>query len=240
MNVLLAGPGGMGSTHYHNYAEIPGARVTALVGASPADREAAARWGLPIYGTITEAARAEQAEIADLCVPTYLHEPLALEAERERLTGELRRMEERYSALRLARSALSVADESLRAKFAPMLCEKTGVIFSRLTAGKYDGIQLDRSMHITVHPVNSSVYRPLSYLSGGTVDQLYLALRLAICELLLPDAPIVLDDALVYFDDKRAELALQTLRELSKTRQVLIFTCQSREKRLLDKLAKKK
>ena len=167
-------------------------------------------------------------------------EPLALEAERERLTGELRRMEERYSALRLARSALSVADESLRAKFAPMLCEKTGVIFSRLTAGKYDGIQLDRSMHITVHPVNSSVYRPLSYLSGGTVDQLYLALRLAICELLLPDAPIVLDDALVYFDDKRAELALQTLRELSKTRQVLIFTCQSREKRLLDKLAKKK
>ena len=80
MNVLLAGPGGMGSTHYHNYAEIPGARVTALVGASPADREAAARWGLPIYGTITEAAQAEQAEIADLCVPTYLHEPLALEA----------------------------------------------------------------------------------------------------------------------------------------------------------------
>ena len=50
----------------------------------------------------------------------------------------------------------------------------------------------------------------------------------------------MLDDALVYFDDKRAELALQTLRELSKTRQVLIFTCQSREKRLLDKLAKKK
>jgi len=80
MNVLLAGPGGMGSTHYHNYAEIPGARVTALVGASPADREAAARWWLPIYGTITEAARAEQVEIADLCVPTYLHEPLALEA----------------------------------------------------------------------------------------------------------------------------------------------------------------
>ena len=80
MNVLLVGPGGMGSTHYHNYAEIPGARVAALVGASPADREAAARWGLPIYGTITEAARAEQAEIADQCVPTYLHEPLALEA----------------------------------------------------------------------------------------------------------------------------------------------------------------
>ena len=75
MNVLLAGPGGMGSTHYHNYAEIPGARVTALVGASPADREAAARWGLPIYGTITEAARAELLVILTDCDGLYTADP---------------------------------------------------------------------------------------------------------------------------------------------------------------------
>ena len=58
MNVLLVGPGGMGSTHYHNYLEIPGARVAALVGASPADRENAEKWQLPLYGTIAEAAKA--------------------------------------------------------------------------------------------------------------------------------------------------------------------------------------
>ena len=68
------------------------------------------------------------------------------------------------------------------------------------------------------------------------MDQLYLALRLAICDLLLPDAPIVLDDVLVYFDDERALLALETLREMSKSRQILLFTCQNREKRLLNTL----
>lgn len=167
-------------------------------------------------------------------------DPLALNAEVERLTDQIRRMEDRYAALRLARRALMEADETLRSKFAPLLCQKTGELFSRLTGGKYDGVQLDRSLHVTVHPKDSTVYRPLSYLSGGTVDQLYLALRLAICELLLPNAPIVLDDALVYFDDKRVTLALETLKELSKTRQVLLFTCQSREKRILDEFAKKR
>ena len=165
-------------------------------------------------------------------------DPLALEAERDILNRELRRMEERYASLRLARRALAEADENLRARFAPILCEKTGELIQKLTAGRYDKIQLDRQLRITVHPTGSPVFRPLSYLSSGTVDQLYLALRLAISELLIPEAPIVLDDALVYFDDKRAALALETLRELSKTRQVLIFTCQSREKRILDRLAR--
>ena len=80
MNILLVGAGGMGSAHFRNYQQIEGAHVRALVGTSEADRRAAAGWGLRIYGTITEAVRHEQVELADLCVPTYLHERLALEA----------------------------------------------------------------------------------------------------------------------------------------------------------------
>ena len=146
-------------------------------------------------------------------------------------------MEERYAALQLARTTLAQADETLRARFAPLLCQRTGELFERLTGGAYDRVQLDRSMKVTVRPKGSAVFRSLSYLSGGTVDQLYLALRLAICELLIPKAPIVLDDALVFFDDERAALALETLREMSKTRQILVFTSQSREKRILDELS---
>ena len=66
------------------------------------------------------------------------------------------------------------------------------------------------------------------------MDQLYLALRLAICDLLLPDCPIILDDALVYFDDERLRVALEVLRELGGQRQILLFTCTDREKRMLD------
>ena len=80
MRVLLVGAGGMGSAHYRNYLQIPNAHVQALVGVSEADRAAGSKWGLPVYGSIAEAISREPAEIADLCVPTYLHEPLAVEA----------------------------------------------------------------------------------------------------------------------------------------------------------------
>ena len=65
--------------------------------------------------------------------------------------------------------------------------------------------------------------------SDGTIDQLYLALRLAVAEELTPNAPLVLDDALVRFDDRRMTAALDILREMAKDKQVICFTCQSRE-----------
>ena len=68
-------------------------------------------------------------------------------------------------------------------------------------------------------------------LSQGAADQLYLALRLAICDMILPEGvPLMLDDALVTFDDDRMAAALDYLAELSKKRQILLFTCQHRER----------
>jgi uncharacterized protein YhaN len=64
------------------------------------------------------------------------------------------------------------------------------------------------------------------------VDQLYLALRLAVAEELTPDAPLVLDDALVRFDDTRLKAALDILQEMGQNKQVILFTCQGRENRL--------
>ena len=75
-------------------------------------------------------------------------------------------------------------------------------------------------------------------LSQGAADQLYLAVRLAISDMVLPAenaVPIVLDDALVNFDDGRMAAALDYLVELSKTRQILLMTCQSREAAYLAK-----
>ena len=165
---------------------------------------------------------------------SQIGDTLALHARREQTQARIARLEQRYAAILLARRALKDADEDLRARFAPMLCRRAGELFSELTGGAYDRVSLDRDMQVTVHPAGSAVDRPLSCLSGGTVDQLWLALRLAICDLLLPEAPIVLDDALVYFDDERLKTALTLLRKLGKTRQILLFTCQDREKRILD------
>ena len=65
------------------------------------------------------------------------------------------------------------------------------------------------------------------------MEQLYLALRLAVAGELTPGAPLLLDDALVRFDDKRLKAALDILQQEAKDKQVLLFTCQGRERALL-------
>ncbi len=75
-----------------------------------------------------------------------------------------------------------------------------------------------------------------AFLSRGTADQLYLALRLALCDMLLggeDPCPIVLDDALINFDDARMGHALDYLAEIAQHRQILLFSCHSREKRYI-------
>ena len=64
---------------------------------------------------------------------------------------------------------------------------------------------------------------------------MYLALRLAVWEVLSPDSPLILDDALVRFDQSRMEKAMDLLTELGKNRQILLFSCQDREKEYLNR-----
>ena len=97
---------------------------------------------------------------------------------------------------------------------------------------RYAGVVLDRSFRLSAEPVGDPVFRDAALLSAGALDQLYLAVRLAICELVLPpekQVPIVLDDALANFDDSRCAAALQFLKEAAGNRQILLFTCHSRE-----------
>lgn len=106
---------------------------------------------------------------------------------------------------------------------------------SRLTGGKYTSVALSKEFEASAAQTGQLPHKALT-LSKGTVDQLYLAVRLAVCQLCLPEderPPLLLDDALVTFDDGRMEQALACLEELARERQVLLFTCQSREGKAL-------
>lgn len=161
-------------------------------------------------------------------------DPLALVSQQELLESRLADLQRKYRGLEAAMEELDAANRTLQSRFSPMVCQLAGSLFSRLTDGRYTRVMLDPELHVTVLERDSAVSRPLACLSAGTADQLYLALRLAISELLLPQAPLVLDDALVAFDDARAAAALRVLREESQKRQILLFTCQSRERRLAE------
>lgn len=164
---------------------------------------------------------------------------LTLQARVDRLEARLAELTWKNDALELALDVLAEANGELQARFAPLVCDRAGELFAQLTEGRYERVNLDAELNVTVWEKDAAIGRTPEQLSAGTVDQLYLALRLAISELLLPDAPLVLDDALVAFDDRRAALALRVLASLAENRQILLFTCQSREARILEAEAQK-
>ena len=157
-------------------------------------------------------------------------DPAALQAEAERVTEALEHANGQSEAVSLALDALQKADAALRSRFAPQITAEAGAILAELTDGKYPKLLLAPDMRLSVREEGGTVMRPAAAMSCGTADQMYLALRLAMCHKLLPDdAPLVLDDALVNFDDTRAAAALHVLREEAKNRQVILFTCRSFE-----------
>ena len=159
-----------------------------------------------------------------------LGDPAALAARREALEEALHRREEEYGALTLALDALGRANTRLQERFAPALNRLAGAYLSRLTGARYARVSLSRELEGAAARTGDVLPRSVLALSRGTADQLYLAVRLAVCRLCLPEKPpLVLDDALAAFDEERLGLALGLLEELAGEQQVLLFTCQSRE-----------
>ena len=147
----------------------------------------------------------------------------------DKLDNRLTLLKATYNALELAQITLSRASEELQRRFAPRLSQRTQEIFGKLTAQRYQRLTLDKNLAVQISAENEDTLRETRWRSDGTVDQLYLALRLAVAEELTPHAPLVLDDALVRFDDTRLQTAIQILSEMAESKQIILFTCQNRE-----------
>lgn len=142
----------------------------------------------------------------------------ALEERRAQLLRE-------YDAAALAAEALFTAGSTFQNQFSPALGEHAASIFTTLTGGQYNRLAPVRALPL---PLREDGPR----LNPGTADQVYLAVRLALCDMLLPEenaVPLLLDGALVNFDDQRMAAALDYFLELAARRQILLFTCQRRE-----------
>ena len=155
----------------------------------------------------------------------------SLQAQKSQLQIRIKSLETYYCALVRAQETLLQATHELQRRFAPRISGRAQELFSRMTGGRYQRLSLCQDLSLEAAAADEIGQRNTLWRSDGTVDQLYLALRLAVAEELTPDAPLILDDALVRFDDVRLAAALQILREASAEKQVIIFTCQSREMR---------
>lgn len=155
-------------------------------------------------------------------------DPMVLESgileKRERIAE----LEAQYEAISLAAQTLSDADAELQSRFSPALGRRAAEYLSRMTGGKYTDVAVARDFSVLLRRTGEAAPRQALYLSAGTADLMYLAVRLAIVDLTLPGdepCPIVLDDALVNLDSERREAAMELLGEIAKERQIILFTC---------------
>ena len=140
------------------------------------------------------------------------------------------RLEEQCRALELAVEELQKAAQVTAGSMERSMSRRASEIFSAITDGKYRSLETDRQRGITVWDGERKI--PAGRLSRGTVEQIYFCIRMAAAEILTEEPlPLILDDVFAFYDDKRLESVLKWLSGQEK--QVIIFTCHSREEELL-------
>lgn len=150
-----------------------------------------------------------------------------METERVRL----RELERHERALEQGLKVLEEAQRELQRRFVPQITVLAQEYLSRLTGGRYGRLVIGQDLTVQAADRSEAALRPAQWRSEGTADQMALALRLAVWVRLNPEGPLILDDALIRFDSERLQYAMELLKELGKTRQIILFSCQEREKR---------
>ena len=157
-------------------------------------------------------------------------DPLVLGSKLRAMEDEHAELQNEFDAIALAVETLREADADIQSRFSPELGRLAAHYMSVVTGGKYDSVLLNRDFSAKVREADDGVPRETEYLSAGTLDLMYLAVRLAVCKLALPEGavcPLILDDALVNLDSERTKQAMALLSEIAKERQVILFTCKS-------------
>lgn len=157
------------------------------------------------------------------------------------LEEEYVELEEQYKALIFQNEAIELAKQELekayyqmKKKVTPKFTSKLSEIMKKISDGKYTNIKLDEKDGLIVEIANGD-YIPVEYLSIGTIDQLYLSLRLgAGTQISEEPLPIILDETFAYYDKERLENILEFLHTEYLNRQIIILTCTNREKAILE------
>lgn len=153
-----------------------------------------------------------------------------LEEKRASLEHRLDGLTDKYETWSVTLEVMRDARQATMRRAQDDLAPRMGAYLNRLTEGRYSELVVDEDLE--PHVVHDS--KPGETISGeelseGAKDQLYLAARLALCDLVFRDSrpPLLMDDPFVKFDPQRRAAALRLCRELAKDRQIILFTCQS-------------
>ena len=152
--------------------------------------------------------------------------------------NKIKEYEYKLLALETAIATINNISKEIHTSVAPSLNETLGTIMTKITKGKYSTVKVDDNMDVMVLDEQSGQMVDAESLSNGTIDQIYLALRFSIIDNLLASnkMPIILDDCFVQYDDYRLKEVLEYLHSVCGEKQIIMFTCHTREARALNEL----
>lgn len=161
---------------------------------------------------------------------------VALKEEAEDIKEKLEILEQKNKCIQIAKSFLENAYEKMKSSVTPKFTQNLSSIVQNIANQKYQKVSIHEEKGLIVEDENGQ-YIPASLLSTGTIDQLYLALRLSMLnEITKEKMPIILDETFAYFDDERLKNILQYLVNEANEHQIILLTCTGREKELLEKM----
>lgn len=149
---------------------------------------------------------------------------------------DLKRMDAALQVNGLIHDTIQAIAEEMQNDFAPVVNDRMSAIVSKVTGGKYTSLKVNPAMEVKLLDKAADRMVPVEALSSGTIDLVYLSLRMGVSELLAKGKvlPLILDDCFVQYDDARVREVLDYLA--GQERQILLFTCHNREERILNEL----
>lgn len=175
-------------------------------------------------------------EIEEKRIGQDLEKKVEIEETLEKTLEEKNDLETEERRIKLAKEMLEQAYIKMKNEITPKFTSNLSKIASEISNNKYSNIKFNDNDGLTVELENGE-YVKCDRLSTGTIEQLYLALRLSAFEEITEEKiPIILDEAFAYYDNIRLENILSYLNNYYTDNQILIFTCTDREKQILDRL----
>ena len=151
----------------------------------------------------------------------------------KQVLAENDRIREEVTAIDLALETMTKLSATIRDSFGLYLNKTASELISGITGGIYDSMSVDESLNVFMNTRTRLV--PVEQVSSGTMDQIYLALRLAAAKLIQPEGdymPLIFDDSFVLYDEDRLHTALKWLKK-AYPGQIIIFTCHQREAQMM-------
>lgn len=173
-------------------------------------------------------------EIEYNTIVPQLDEMVVLEEKREADKEKLAELREKESIINIAIENLMDAYEEMKTTITPKFTKNLSESIQKISSNKYNRVTINDENGMIIEN-NRGEYVEAIKLSTGTIDQLYLALRLSmIDELSKENLPIILDESFAYSDNNRLKNMLQYLTSDLNNHQTIIFTCTDREQKMLE------